>query len=432
MAIAQSTVQYVENERTIVEEAFRRGASVRLLIAWLFWRRSKVPPSQIDSSKAREIRSALYRLIEPQLLAYRSRITAEFSSLRIAFKDPSKGHTDLEHYHLMRPLYYVGGYDDPAKAIFQRIRQYYFLGKDVPGGVHEAFIRVLDRVSGILRATSPDLPARVAAAIGKQDGGFVPRFIAGSTTLSNHAYGLAIDIDPPSNPHIKNPPKPKKPIIPVLNEVVSTRTGIRFDFGKTYAEGKEWSRFLNEDQKIMVTHMSASAASQAVQEWLQQNLPTYEDCTARIAAGAKAPAGSPARQQADEARQTIDEDRDLQLIQAIRGDGSEDYPSIETLRGWAKTGIQTIPLELVMAIKQAMRQSGYPKGAGQGGWGQDYEHSKDAMHFEIEARQAIPPDTKPRTLSELFPAEIQPLCNQALFSPELDKTWPEVGLAGLP
>src|SRR5262249_31787325 len=75
---------------------------------------------------------------------------------------------------------------------------------------------------------------------------------------------------------------------------------------------------------------------------------------------------------------------------------------IQEVRQWARHGIQTVPLYLAAALVKL----GYR-------WGQTYEGSKDAMHFELLARDeyrkgvlvgkgVLKPDAAPRPLEDLF------------------------------
>jgi hypothetical protein len=403
-------MQYLPGEQQIVQEALRRGADEKLLITFIIWRRVSARQATTAPEEYKNLKTLLSQLIAQDISYYYNIVEEEYRNLRIDFSPP-RGQLPRrdanEHYHFMRPKYYMAGYDNPLHDIFNNIRPYFFLGKKVGGGgLHNVFIHCLDGVPAELEKISSGLSDRVQASIKFQDAGFVPRYIAGSETLSNHAYGLAIDIDPGSNPHLLTP------VIAILNEVVVRRTGIAFDFGASYTQGREWSGVLTDEQKAKVLFANARLASNAVQEWLQQKLPTYEDCIAKIAAGRRSPSASPARKDADDAEQTMKEDRELQLLQLIRGDGSDNYPSVDTLHSWAKTGIQTIPIELAIAIAHACRKMGFPRKhlhrPERSGWGQDYTTSKDAMHFEIEAVDAIPPNSAPRSLPEVFPADFLP------------------------
>jgi hypothetical protein len=70
-----------------------------------------------------------------------------------------------------------------------------------PGGLSRA-LPVHERVAGIFTAFVDELQARGYKVEGKQqdDWGYAPRRIKGSTSWSNHAWGLAIDINAPANP----------------------------------------------------------------------------------------------------------------------------------------------------------------------------------------------------------------------------------------
>jgi hypothetical protein len=76
------------------------------------------------------------------------------------------------------------------------------------------------------------------------------------------------------------------------------------------------------------------------------------------------------------------------------------------LEAWAREGILTVPLVLVLAMKDLMF-----------GWGGEYEGSKDMMHFELNYWRIVPRDagfeqtpkgTPCRPLDELSPASLPP------------------------
>src|SRR5437660_10561297 len=139
--------------------------------------------------------------------AYKAQIYSEFRSLpetaRTAFKS-------IEYYLHLRPYYYRDGYKTPFETIFSRIvpgsrtGPGSFLGKDVDQGLHEELAPKLADVERTLNSWEPGLASRVAKEI-KSILGFQPRLIGGSSKLSNHAWGLAIDIDAYQNPQIKDP-----------------------------------------------------------------------------------------------------------------------------------------------------------------------------------------------------------------------------------
>ena len=92
-----TSLHYFANEQAAVEEALRRAVSIRLLTAWLYWRRGKKLPGQAGA-EYQAMRPALLALIEPQLLAYRQQVIAEFNSLLVRFADPDRRRTDASNY----------------------------------------------------------------------------------------------------------------------------------------------------------------------------------------------------------------------------------------------------------------------------------------------------------------------------------------------
>ena len=393
---------YLDDEQRTVEEGLKRGASENLLVGWLFEQRKRKQLLNSTASRAEALtaKESLRRLLQPQIVQYQNMVAAEFNSLTIRFNTSGSGRTDLEHYSLMRPLYYGLGYTNPVADIFSKIHGFHFLGKAVPGGVHSVLADVLSLVPGILNAVAPGLSDRVASCILYQDGGFVPRYIANTEVLSNHAFGLAIDIDPPFNPHVVN-----GEVIAVLNEVVSKRKGINFNFDERYTARSLANRLLTDEGRTKVTFLYARMASDAVKDWLTENLDSYEQCLAQITAGRNAKKGSNEETLSANAEEEIASDPDFQWIARITGRGkrADDYASLQTLHTWARYGIQTVPVELPLAIEQAMRIKGFPKNQKNHPWGQEWERSKDAMHFELVYSEAIPPDSQKRPLIDLFP-----------------------------
>src|SRR5205823_13084081 len=80
--------------------------------------------------------------------------------------------------------------------------------------------------------------------------------------LSNHAFGLAVDIDSPWNPHIKD-----REVIEVLKEI----TG--YDFGEYFVNRSEAIPSLDWAAQI---HMRERDASNRLQDWLRRYLPIYK------------------------------------------------------------------------------------------------------------------------------------------------------------
>jgi hypothetical protein len=113
-------MNYFDREKQIVEEALNRGASARFLTLWLLWKRRQGGPSSQPSE------GEIAKMIEPEVIAYRNKLSAEFNSLgKIGFADPDKKRTNIEHYFVMRPLYYLLGFSNPCQDIFFKNRTIY-------------------------------------------------------------------------------------------------------------------------------------------------------------------------------------------------------------------------------------------------------------------------------------------------------------------
>jgi hypothetical protein len=109
-------------------------------------------------------------------------------------------------------------------------------------------------------------------------------------------------------------------------------------------------------------------------------------------------------------------DRDLKRIHALYQDFDERY-----INTWETRGILTVPLYLACALVAKLKLR----------WGEQYESSKDAMHFELTGQGNAPyivPEVplqhheKPRTLRRLMDAAFVPAGRQwQLQPPELLK-----------
>ena len=162
-----------------------------------------------------------------------------------------------EKYRAMRAVYYRDGWRCPAEAIFAHIVPATFFGRPISGGVHRTLLPLLGKVEKHVRATNPEA-ARQMATETYSLGGFVPRSIAGQDDLSNHAFGLALDIDPTWNPMVKGPRA-----VAALERATETRFG-------------DWLFAASSVDALAQAYKRVAAASERLKAWLRRMLPLYD------------------------------------------------------------------------------------------------------------------------------------------------------------
>jgi hypothetical protein len=386
------------DEPWIIKEAFYRGGTPELILDWLWWKRDQMRPGyrhaycqelQPNTAPYRsnqgpdryDLIAGFYNPVMSLWQTYQKEAEAEFNALgtvRYYFADPAKdkdGSADpasklsrnKEFYKAMRPVYYNLGYDHPAHSIFSKIKDFTIFQHQVNCGLHEKFIEFLQDFR--------DLYPSLAALDFGNSGGFVPRNIAGSDQISNHALGLALDLKPESNPRIAT-----KLAIQELNSVVKEEGGMDFDFGELPG---------GPNASLEQIDAESRKASEAVGCWIDEHLPKYKSLQEKIARGAD---------EAKQARKEIEGDRNLKRLKIIN-----DSFTVKQLEAWRKSGIYTLPFSLVISMHALASSHKY---AGIGfRYGGNYNHSKDYMHFEIQYSKAIPPDSKRRSLTDLFQAQ---------------------------
>jgi hypothetical protein len=219
-------------------------------------------------------------------------------------------------------------------------------------------------------------------------GGFVPRFIAGTNRLSNHAFGMALDIDPKWNPHIKG-----KGDIAAFQQATGT------DLGKRLFEGSE---------PATETQRRLDEISRLLQPWLAQWLPLYEplvDAKSRARKARTAEERAEARRTAADLQNDIDKNPaagDLRALDTlVRNHG------IDEVRLWQR-GFATIDPDVIEVFRQvgAMYQAR---------WGAEYEASKDVMHLELNPGLVLPNAAGPARPTDL--RDIVPVAEQAAPPP---------------
>lgn len=291
-----------------------------------------------------------------------------------AFAGVSADERRFTFYLRSRPLYYQAGYSQPVDQIFLKLTTPGFLGREVGGGVSECFAEALSQAEKLLIRW--DSPLSKASSVDIQKVyGFVPRFIAGSIKLSNHAFGLAIDVDAPNNPHLKMGEKgPSGTVFDVIKKI----TG--YDFGHSFVD-----RSLPPPDRARYIHQQQREASEKLKLWLQAHLPEYISMARAQSTGHKP--GDPLFK--DDEFSTGGPPQST--VEAVDCKALVTGYSLEGVKTWARGGIQTVPVELAAALLEVGMR-----------WGSEYEGSKDVMHFEQDpAWKYLTRDSKPRPLTDL-------------------------------
>ncbi len=433
-----------------VREALRRGASHlgEVIAKYMTWSASLSTFSELQAFAI----TPSQNLEQAQWIAEREReefsriIDSEFEQIQHLVGPRKEGKQNREgpdypiesradYQYRVRPLYYSKGYTDPV-SFLSKIRKYNFLGER-PTWIHENLAARLDKLGPVLESYGvrpKSLLPNVRSVLGIQI-----RYIHGTETLSYHAFGLAIDIDAYSNPHVKG-----QAVIDALNWVV----GYSFDFGAPILTVKERGHQEWTVDDVMEVHNRAIGASRTVQSWLAMHLPRYQKLYPtvivdiekaeeslkikakpstklqdRVAAVRHAadlthpgriyetfPLDTPEEAIATHVTETsklILEDEDLRRIQILYENTPEtkyspgQCPRSKYIETWAEKGILTIPMYLAAALVAGLHLD----------WGELWKQHKDAMHFELEK---IAPDDPlaekemARTLARLLESAFYP------------------------
>jgi hypothetical protein len=367
-ALAQFAASVFVDARPYCMEALRRGASgfelTRLMIAWhqravkirsnLSPPRPSLRPRLLDTPLEFDTSAydfdALSDVIADCVKAYEDAVQVELESLgedvqlsfSFGFEPPRKASHDeiaaertiyeRSYYRTLRAAYYCAGYRDPAETIFRQIHPHKILGRPVAGGLHQLFIDKIQGIDALLESWGTGLAAETGAAI-RSIGGFVPRYQAGTKVLSNHAFGLAIDLDPVVNPDINN-----------REEIAAIKEITGYDLGK---ELVEFEPGITPLDRVAQIHARMQDASDKLKSWLNANVQS------------KARSASTEEGAADEKAEKL-------MGTLLKHRKAAD------INAWQRRGIQTIPV----TFAAAMARLGFR-------WGAQYEKKKDVMHFEL-------------------------------------------------
>lgn len=378
-----------EERRTVVEAACE-GIEIEMIVEGLlmqrhpeFFRMSREPPDWEAELMARlDIEAAVKGL----WARHRANVFAEFNGFPVHVRRAMGN--DPERWWDLRGGFCAAGYERPA-AIIDDIEPEgttLLFGRRVQQGMHRELAR---RIADLETGMPPEVQIAMRRAIGDQVRdilGFQPRRIAGSDQLSHHAFGLAIDVDAVTNPHIKN-----KEVLAVLKEVTkgSQSAPDGFDFGQRFIEPPKEGQETEVD--YVALHAKAREASEVVRVWLEkaygrraqlragadlsrENIKRFEVELSK-AKKTNAPASQiaeieakikAARDELKEWQQAESDDADLAKLKILERYHGKD------VRSWAAYGIVTVPLELVVALQRVGLT-----------WGMQWKASKDVMHLEL-------------------------------------------------
>jgi len=104
-------------------------------------------------------------------------------------------HSGLTSYRDLRPLYVARGITNPAAYLDTNITQVSFFGRSTPAHLDMAAPLAAAETALTTQGVTPQINSFWA---------FVPRRIGGMNALSNHSLGKAVDINPSTNPFVKD------------------------------------------------------------------------------------------------------------------------------------------------------------------------------------------------------------------------------------
>lgn len=289
-----------------------------------------------------------------------AKIDAEWAGLpklaRSAFENLAN-HSGIApdvYYRKIRAMMHVAGWEDPFR-FWKEIVPAKLFGVDIEHGVHRELLNKLADVAAG--------PAGGGRAPIRTVFGFQPRPQQGTDTLTNHAWGLAIDVDARWNPYIT---KPK------VIDVVKAHTSDHVDLARDPIDPNT-----PDDQKLAMRYAILKKASDEIAAWLgvaspkeQQLAAALKEAQAKLAKArsSRGAAGvAAAEEEVRNARSAYENDadgvKDVAILRAQLG---------KELADWKQSGFLALPLEIVVKLK------------GNGlGWGGEYKKKKDFMHFEV-------------------------------------------------
>ncbi|HEY2947220.1 MAG TPA: M15 family metallopeptidase [Micromonosporaceae bacterium] len=299
----------------------------------------------------------LLRVIRAEWSGYPAHVREVFEQIASDRKTPS-----LEYYRLIRASMVRAGWRDPA-GVWRQIQApgtATLLGLPIQHGAHSVVIDLLKAGAEDLTVAPVDANAPIRTV-----NGFQPRVVENSQTLSNHAWGLALDVDATWNPYITD-----RQVMDVLRRHSSENLDIAKDV---------IDRSVPNTDKLDKRYEKLSRLSKDIEEWLKTAVNTehalsdaVEKAEEKRRLAAKSndrTAIEKAEQAVAKARHELADSQDAQDVRILARHQQRDKDVLET---WRTSGVLTLPLELI----QKLRAHGF-------GWGGEYENKKDFMHFEL-------------------------------------------------
>ncbi|HEY3008551.1 MAG TPA: M15 family metallopeptidase [Micromonosporaceae bacterium] len=269
----------------------------------------------------------------------------------------------LDYYRLIRSLMVKAGWCDPA-SIWREItapQDATLLGMHIDHGAHRVVLELLKAGKEDLTAARADATKSPIRTVN----GFQPRVVEGTDKLSNHAWGLALDVDATWNPYITD-----KDVI----EVLRRHSSEHLDIAKDVID-----RSVSDPDKLAKRYEKLSRLSKDIEEWLTTAVPIehkLSDAVEKAEEDRRLAAKSHDREAIQKAEDAVSEARrklaDSQDAQDVRILARRQQRDKDVLETWRSSGVLTLPLELI----EKLRAHGF-------GWGGEYENKKDFMHFEL-------------------------------------------------
>jgi len=255
-----------------------------------------------------------------------SDLLAQWHWKTIAALTPPMSRSD-QTWPEMRWIYLKDGICEPEMFVLAGVSHYNFLGHSLY--VHATMARKLDKAQALLKRKKFKSRFRYI-------GSFTPRTVRGPGAtpgrISHHAHGMAIDIDPMTNPYFS------RRELKLVEEI----SGVRLERGRGTSAALKWKIFDKASKRY----------KQRVGRWIRKQKAKVKKYERQSRKGSKAKRKK-ARRRLREAK------RELKLVTQGRH-----------LTQARKTGLTTLPKTFVMSMEKAGLV-----------WGTHFPAGADMMHF---------------------------------------------------